>query len=625
MIKRNNKGFTLLELLISIFILTTVIFLGYRVINKSTIDIKNQGNINQGQLTVNDMNEYLTKDLEQARSIALYLDGQEIANTKSDTTEVENNEDNIQQDILKEKIFDLENKLLANDDFYYSYNIKFKDENTQTNKSTGHDVTYKVSITEKNENNYKYIIVRTDGSNGVSITFTNDETVTKKKNESFELPFTIVGNGTYKVNLGYNGKNNEFEKYEFTIASRLNELLQIEPPKLDEVPEIPKEEELPEIPSDVNKDLYQCIGYWTMDNKYYDNKYMKGDLYTWIKYGENTGESYGKQVKNKDKFYISAKNGVNSGNSNNGSTEAYIKDTKSSTQKLTDVILGSVPANQVYKIKIYVSPHTKVEQTKVAFNNNGNNSTEFIGITDETKKEKLQANNGLYKLEGGEEGKWYNVDVKIGSSHKMNFDINGMLSIDKSKVKSGYALIVYGDKSDEGGSSSDLDGDIIFDFYNKLHNNNKIETFANKIQSNIVNSTGEHTVDAWLSNYTEDLRVFIYGHENKMSVSVQGREMSLYNEKFKNITGMVFSVSGNIKLKNFQIEFEPQHGGYKKETIEIELDKSTNTYTFDFLKYLDYANLKVTKLSCKLDVNNMKNFGNIGDEAQIKVDFIYNK
>ena len=171
-----------------------------------------------------------------------------------------------------------------------------------------------------------------------------------------------------------------------------------------------------------------------MDNKYYDNKYMKGDLYTWIKYGENTGESYGKQVKNKDKFYISAKNGVNSGNSNNGSTEEYIKDTKSSTQKLTDVILGSVPANQVYKIKIYLSPHTKVEQTKVAFNNNGNNSTEFIGITDETTKDKLQSNNGLYTLEGGEEGKWYNVDVKIGSNHKMNFDINGMLNIDKSKV-----------------------------------------------------------------------------------------------------------------------------------------------------------------------------------------------
>ena len=63
MIKRNNKGFTLLELMISIFILTIVIFIGYRVINKSTIDIKNQSNINQGQLTVNDMNEYLTKDL----------------------------------------------------------------------------------------------------------------------------------------------------------------------------------------------------------------------------------------------------------------------------------------------------------------------------------------------------------------------------------------------------------------------------------------------------------------------------------------------------------------------------------------------------------------------------------
>ena len=72
MIKRNNKGFTLLELLISIFILTTVIFIGYRVINKSTIDIKNQSNINKGQLTMNDMNEYLTKDLEQASSIAYF-------------------------------------------------------------------------------------------------------------------------------------------------------------------------------------------------------------------------------------------------------------------------------------------------------------------------------------------------------------------------------------------------------------------------------------------------------------------------------------------------------------------------------------------------------------------------
>ena len=71
MIKRNNKGFTLLELLISIFILTTVIFLGYRVINKSTIDIKNQSNINKGQLTVNDMNEYLTKDLERARNVVI--------------------------------------------------------------------------------------------------------------------------------------------------------------------------------------------------------------------------------------------------------------------------------------------------------------------------------------------------------------------------------------------------------------------------------------------------------------------------------------------------------------------------------------------------------------------------
>ena len=90
MIKRNNKGFTLLELLISIFILTTVIFLGYRVINKSTIDIKNQSNINKGQLTVNDMNKYLTKDLERARNVSLSSNYLMEQNTFTDDSTQEN-------------------------------------------------------------------------------------------------------------------------------------------------------------------------------------------------------------------------------------------------------------------------------------------------------------------------------------------------------------------------------------------------------------------------------------------------------------------------------------------------------------------------------------------------------
>jgi len=67
MIKKNSKGFTLLELLVSMVIFTTVIFIGYKIIDKSTQSVKDQGNTNKGQLTMNDMNKYTNN------TIFLYL------------------------------------------------------------------------------------------------------------------------------------------------------------------------------------------------------------------------------------------------------------------------------------------------------------------------------------------------------------------------------------------------------------------------------------------------------------------------------------------------------------------------------------------------------------------------
>ena len=596
MIKRNNKGFTLLELMISIFILTIVIFIGYRVINKSTIDIKNQSNINQGQLTVNDMNEYLTKDLERAKSVTIFSNYLDEKNRFTDDSTQENG---ISNDSLKEAFKEYSGDKL----FDYSYNINYKKDKENTK-----NITYNVKII-KDKNNYKYSISRTENDK-ISIDFIKDE-ILKEDEQSKELPFTIGLESPYEVTLGYVGKNNdEFVEHKFIVASRLYDSNggtgdgstgtgddETNTPPLEELPEIPTEEELPEIPSDVNKDLYQCIGYWTMDNKYYDNKYMKGDLYTWIKYGENTGESYGKQVKNKDKFYISAKNGVNSGNSNNGSTEAYIKDTKSSTQKLTDVILGSVPANQVYKIKIYVSPHTKVEQTKVAFNNNGNNSTEFIGITDETTKDKLQSNNGLYTLEGGEEGKWYNVDVKIGSNHKMNFDINGMLNIDKSKVKSGYALIVYGDKAKEDGSSDEtnsgndeMKGDLIL-YFRKETDNNQTKWYRD------YEIYGDYKKDPWSASQLDNISITIDRNNGTIGGHHSGG-MSLtnyINEKIKKISGFKIKIVGGIQLESPKIRDNTgtkyinfNNGIY--EEINLPLPNTTQNIYIDIQKVITTSN-----------------------------------
>ena len=134
--KFNKKGFTLLELLIAIAIFTSIIFICYSIFNKFLMLTKDQLNINQGQLTVNDMNEYLTKDLEKTSSIALYLDNNEIAKTTQENTKSKNNEANAQQDVLKEKIDSLKEKLSVENNFEYSYKIKFKGESTQISKST---------------------------------------------------------------------------------------------------------------------------------------------------------------------------------------------------------------------------------------------------------------------------------------------------------------------------------------------------------------------------------------------------------------------------------------------------------------------------------------------------------
>lgn len=64
--KVNNKGFTILEVIIAIAILSVVVFVGYRVINGSNKSINSQQVTTNGQLGVNNINKYLTKDLENS-------------------------------------------------------------------------------------------------------------------------------------------------------------------------------------------------------------------------------------------------------------------------------------------------------------------------------------------------------------------------------------------------------------------------------------------------------------------------------------------------------------------------------------------------------------------------------
>lgn len=67
---KNNKGFTLIELIIAISIFSTLIVIGYRIFNKSNILIKSQQEITNNQISLNLINTYLNKDLVESISIS---------------------------------------------------------------------------------------------------------------------------------------------------------------------------------------------------------------------------------------------------------------------------------------------------------------------------------------------------------------------------------------------------------------------------------------------------------------------------------------------------------------------------------------------------------------------------
>src|SRR5699024_2642437 len=173
----------------------------------------------------------------QASSIALFLNNEKVA----DTLVEENGDSEEKQNILSDKISDLENelnKLSIGNKFDYSYAIRFKNDENNT-----YSIKYKVEITKSNHY-YKYSTSREE-NNGIKINFINGALLKEK-----ELTFLIEGNSPYKVTLGYTSKDNSFTKHEFTITYRLNNIITTNttnPPENEVVP--------PQVDDDLDGDL----------------------------------------------------------------------------------------------------------------------------------------------------------------------------------------------------------------------------------------------------------------------------------------------------------------------------------------------------------------------------------
>lgn len=221
--KINNKGFTLLELIIAMSILTSVMFIGYNIFNKNSTLMHTQININKGQSNMNAINEYLTKDLEQTTSIELKIDGVVVADTKV------NVEQKSTDKVLENAKQEIEDRLSKNNNFNYEYKLRLNDENKFS--------VYKVNIENKNKS-IRYTLSLTD-KNGVKVDFVNKELL-----KEGEVPFYIIGDDPYKVIMGYSDKKNNFNLHEFEVASRIKQDLVAE----SGTPELPTEPDTPKPP-----------------------------------------------------------------------------------------------------------------------------------------------------------------------------------------------------------------------------------------------------------------------------------------------------------------------------------------------------------------------------------------
>jgi len=201
--KINNKGFTLIEMIIVMTIFGVVISLGYGVFNGSQRALTEQTEVFNGQTTMNLINKFLSKDLKVSQGISMPLDS---SNNKIDDLQ---------------KFINNINNQTSNKQIQYRYEISLGEDNKI--------VTYRVNIELKN-NNYIYSITRIDENNSTIEILSNK---TSFKNGNIIIPFTInlegasyndngeyTNGGIYNIEVSYKEKNKQ-NIYSFSVKSRI--------------------------------------------------------------------------------------------------------------------------------------------------------------------------------------------------------------------------------------------------------------------------------------------------------------------------------------------------------------------------------------------------------------------
>jgi prepilin-type N-terminal cleavage/methylation domain-containing protein len=191
----NEKGFTLVEVIISISILIVIVSIAYMVLNSSNKLLDSQKNISNIQQGMNLATRYLNKDLEDSVYIKL------------------KNKDN------EEVILDTILKNISQNTVYYKYEIITTENNT---------INYEIQISKKGDR-YLYSLNRISNKSTINI-ISNQYIKYEKINSiiNLETPVEIkYNNKLYDIYIKYLDKT-QIKSYKFKVYKRNDKLENVE-------------------------------------------------------------------------------------------------------------------------------------------------------------------------------------------------------------------------------------------------------------------------------------------------------------------------------------------------------------------------------------------------------------
>lgn len=204
--RKSKHGFTLIELVIAMSILTMVIGLGYKVLNKSSESTENQKNTFNIQQGINILKKFANQDFKNCKYVSIKYNNQNTEDIKTNIG-IENNILNVYEYIANE----------IDNNISYSYEYILNNDDSS--------ISYIISTNRKGKNIY-YSIIRKDTNSEIDI-ISNQKL--HEKNMDYSIPLDIRHNNKiFYITMNYMNRK-DTSSYIFSIYNQITNITGINP------------------------------------------------------------------------------------------------------------------------------------------------------------------------------------------------------------------------------------------------------------------------------------------------------------------------------------------------------------------------------------------------------------